>query len=367
MESPTPPLQLPYRYLGNSGLKVSTICLGTMTFGQSESSRPGQCDEATAHMLLNTFAQAGGNFIDTADVYQFGMSETIIGNWLVKHPELRQRLVIATKVWGPLDKDDPNCRGLSRHHIMQAIEHSLRRLQTDYIDLYQIHCWDDGTPLEETLRALNDLVRCGKIRYIGVSNVTGWQFQKIIDTSRHLGLNQIVSNQAQYSLLCRSTEWELLEVCKQEGVAMLPWSPLKGGLLSGKFERGVFPQDPKSSRIAWVEADQQTRTNQSHPSLSQYSNKEEFWQLMDTLKQIATNHGPGVSVAQVSIAWLLHQPTVSSIVIGARTVSQLEDNLKAALISLTEEELKLLDEKSSEALPYPYEMVFRLQKGRERK
>ncbi|XP_003382666.2 PREDICTED: uncharacterized protein LOC100631598 [Amphimedon queenslandica] len=357
-------IQLPYRYLGNSGLRVSTICLGTMTFGALESSRPGQCDEPTAHSLLDAFVQAGGNFIDTADVYQFGVSESIIGNWLVKRPDVRSKMIIATKLWGPMDKDDPNCRGLSRHHVLLAVEQSLHRLRTDYIDLYQIHCWDDGTPLEETLRALNDLVKMGKVHYIGVSNVTGWQFQKIIDTSKYLGLNQIISNQAQYSLLCRSTEWELLEVCKREGVAMLPWSPLKGGLLTGKYERGVVPDDPKSSRIAWVEADKKSRSNQSHPSLTQYADKDEYWELIKAMREIATKHD--ASVAQVAIAWLLHQPAVSSVVIGARTVSQLQDNLKAAQLKLDPEEVSLLTTLSNETLPYPYEMVFRLQKGRER-
>jgi aryl-alcohol dehydrogenase-like predicted oxidoreductase len=247
---------------------------------------------------------------------------------------------------------------------MLAVEQSLQRLRTDYIDLYQIHCWDDGTPIEETLRALNDLISCGKIHYIGVSNVTGWQFQKIIDTCQTLSLNQIISNQAQYSLLCRSTEWELLEVCKREGIAMLPWSPLKGGLLTGKFERGVIP-DPSSSRVAWVSADSKDRTNQSHPSLSQYSDSEQYWDLIKKMKEISEAHN--ASVAQIAIAWLLHQSSVSSVVIGARSLPQLEDNMKAALIELSDDELTSLDEASAEPLPYPYEMVFRLQKGRERK
>jgi aryl-alcohol dehydrogenase-like predicted oxidoreductase len=357
-------VHLPYRYLGRSGLKVSTLCLGAMTFGQQEGGRPGQSDEIISHQLLDQYISAGGNFIDTADVYQHGMSERIIGQYLVKRPELRSRLIIATKVFGPMERDDVNARGLSRHHIMQAVEQSLHRLHSEYIDLYQIHCWDDGTPLEETLRVLNDLVVCGKVRYVGVSNVTGWQFQKIIDMSRELGLNQIVSNQAQYNLLCRSTEWEIMEVCKREGVSCLPWSPLKGGLLTGKFKRGMdIPSDSESSRVAWVEADK-SRSNQSHPSLQQWADKEMFWQLSDTLTEIAAAHE--ATVPQVAIAWLLHKPTVASVVIGARNATQLNDNLQAANFTLSKEELDELDEKSKIELPYPYEMVFRLQKGRER-
>lgn len=355
-------LKLPYRYLGSSGLKVSTICLGTMTFGQREGSRPGQCDEAFSHALLDRFVEAGGNFIDTADIYQFGLSETIIGKWLVRRPELRSKIILATKVWGPME-EDVNSRGLSRHHIIQACEQSLQRLHTDYIDLYQTHCWDDGTPLEETLRALHDLVQSGKVHYVGVSNVTGWQFQRIVDMSREMGLNQIISNQAQYSLLCRSTEWELLEVCKREGIAMLPWSPLKGGLLTGKFKRGE-EHDPASSRLAWVEADRHSRTNQSHPSLSQYTSNEQYWQLLDTMREIAAAHD--ATVVQVAIAWLLHQPTVSSVVIGATSIAQLEENMQSVTVQLSKEELESLEEKSRVELPYPYEMVFRLQKGRER-
>ncbi|CAI7994467.1 1-deoxyxylulose-5-phosphate synthase YajO [Geodia barretti] len=357
-------VHLPYRYLGKSGLKVSSLCLGTMTFGQQEGCRPGQSNEVLSHQLLDQYIGAGGNFIDTADIYQHGLSERIIGQYFVKRPELRSKMIIATKVFGPMERDDVNARGLSRHHIMQAAEQSLHRLNSDYIDLYQVHCWDDGTPLEETLRALNDLVVCGKVRYVGVSNVTGWQFQKIIDMGRQLGLNQIVSNQAQYNLLCRSTEWEIMEVCKREGVACLPWSPLKGGLLTGKFQRDrEISEDPESSRVAWVEADK-SRSNQSHPSLQQWADREMFWGLTDTLGDIAVAHE--ASVAQVAIAWLLHKPTVASVVIGARNAAQLNDNLQAANLRLSQDELDLLDKKSEIELPYPYEMVFRMQRGRER-
>ncbi|XP_064393769.1 1-deoxyxylulose-5-phosphate synthase YajO-like isoform X2 [Halichondria panicea] len=333
MEDP----KIPYRYLGNSGLKVSAICLGTMTFGQ-DGSRPG-CDEASSHALLDRFIlELGGNFIDTSDVYQFGVSESIIGRWMEKHPSLRSKIILATKVWGPMDKNDVNARGLSRHHIITEVEQSLSRLRTDYIDLYQIHCWDTGTPLEETLGALNTLVQTGKVHYIGVSNVTGWQFQKIIDLSRAMGLTKIVSNQAQYNLLCRSTEWELLEVCKIEGVAMLPWSPLKGGLLTGKYKRGESPSSDSNSRLAWVEKDKATRANQASPSLSDYADNEQYWELIEAMKTIATVHD--ATVSQVAIAWLLAQPTVSSVVIGARTVEQLDENIGSATLTLSKEEVR---------------------------
>jgi aryl-alcohol dehydrogenase-like predicted oxidoreductase len=189
--------------------------------------RPGQTDEAESHALLDQFVAAGGNFIDTADVYQNGLSEEIIGTWLSKKQELRHRLVIATKVCGIMDSS-PNARGLTRHHIMNGIEGSLKRLRTDYIDIYQTHCWDAGTPIEETLHALNDLVRCGKVRYVGVSNVTGWQLQKIVSLNRAFGYPDLITLQPQYSLLCRSTEWELIEPCLNEGIGIIPWSPLKG-------------------------------------------------------------------------------------------------------------------------------------------
>lgn len=186
--------------MGSSGLKVSSICLGTMTFGKKEGSRPGQSDEKEAHAILDRFVEVGGNFIDTADVYQQGESERIVGNWLEKHPSLRSKLILATKMWGPTDPSDVNARGLSRHHIMEAVDQSLVRLRTSYIDLYQTHCWDDGTPLEETLSALQDLVRSGKIHYVGVSNVTGWQFQKMVDKAREMGLSAIVSNQVKWEI-----------------------------------------------------------------------------------------------------------------------------------------------------------------------
>lgn len=346
---------------------MTSLCLGTMTFGEHQggANRPGQSDEAESHALLDQFVAAGGNFIDTADVYQFGISETYIGNWLVKNPELRKKLIIATKLCAPMERSDPNNGGLSRHHIMQAVDDSLKRLQTNYIDLYQTHCWDAGTSIEDTLHALNDLVRAGKVHYIGVSNVLGWQLQKIVDLNKKFGYPQIVSLQAQYSLLCRETEWELVQVCQQENISMLPWSPLKGGLLTGRFKRDTASIDPTSSRVAWVEADPKGRASQSHPSFSQYKDDERYWALMETIKEIAQKHN--ATVAQVAIAWLLVQPTVTSVVLGARTKEQLASNLASINVNLTDEEVKLLNEKSDVPLPYPYEMVERMNKMNKRK
>jgi aryl-alcohol dehydrogenase-like predicted oxidoreductase len=232
-----------YRYLGKTGLKVSELCLGAMTFGR-------EADEELSHRMLDMFVDAGGNFIDTADVYTQGVSEQITGRWLAK--QNREDFVVATKVRFPMG-DGPNDAGLSRKHIMAGVEASLKRLGTDYIDLYQVHCWDQGTPLEETLSTLNDLVRRGMVRYIGASNHTGWQLQKALELSRQMGLEAYISLQPQYNLLCRSTEWELMPLCEAEGLGVIPWSPLRGGWLSGKFKRGM-EAPPEDSRVNEAEA-----------------------------------------------------------------------------------------------------------------
>ncbi|XP_065887749.1 1-deoxyxylulose-5-phosphate synthase YajO-like [Dysidea avara] len=358
--------KLPYQFLGSTGVKVTSLCLGTMTFGQAGIGlhdksviRPGQSNEEESHEILDQFVAAGGNFIDTADVYQSGLSETYIGSWLAKHPELRKKIIIATKMCAPMDYADPNSGGLSRHHIMQAVEDSLKRLQTDYIDLYQTHMWDCGTDIEDTLHALNDLVKTGKVHYIGVSNVTGWQLQKIVETNKKFGYPQIVSLQVQYNLLCRETEWELVQVCRREKISLLPWSALKGGMLTGKYTRGTVPTDPTSSRVAWVEADP-NRSMESQPSYSQYANDDKYWALIDTMKEIAKKHN--ATVAQIAIAWLLKQPTVTSVVLGARTKQQLADNLASVNVDLTDEEVKLLNEKSDIPMLYPYVLIDRMNK-----
>jgi aryl-alcohol dehydrogenase-like predicted oxidoreductase len=227
-----------YVYLGATGLKVSRFALGTMTFGGAAAS---QCDEATSFAILDAYVAAGGNFIDCADIYQGGETERIVGRWLRAHPEQRARVVLATKVRFPVAgaAAGPNDAGLSRAHIERALAASLERLGVAHVDLLQCHAWDDGTPLEETLRALGDAVASGRVRYTGWSNVTGWQLQKIVCESRRLGVTPPASAQLQYSLLERHVELELAAVCANEGVALLPWSPLKGGWLAGKHSREV--------------------------------------------------------------------------------------------------------------------------------
>ncbi|HEV7626939.1 MAG TPA: aldo/keto reductase, partial [Streptomyces sp.] len=206
------------RLLGNSGLRVSELCLGSMTFGR-------ETDEETSSSILDTFVEAGGNFIDTADVYSRGGSEEILGRWLTK--QRRDDLVVATKVRFPMG-DGPNDKGLGRKHIIEGVEASLRRLRTDYIDLYQVHCWDPATPLEQTLSTLDSLVRAGKVRAVGASNFSGWQLQKAVDISRRRGWEPFTCLQPLYNLLDRETEWELLPVCRNEGLGVIPWSPLRG-------------------------------------------------------------------------------------------------------------------------------------------
>lgn len=331
-----------------------------MTFGEVTTSAT-QCDEATSFGILDAYVAAGGNFIDTADVYQKGESERILGRWLKKNEAIRHKLVIATKGRGVVDPAvaGPNDVGLSRAHLTKAINDSLERLQTPYIDLYQCHVWDDGTPIEETLTVLADFIRAGKIHYYGFSNVTGWQMQLIVCTAKALGLPPCVSLQQQYSLLCRQTEWEITEVCARNNVALLPWSPLKGGWLSGKVKRDAVPE---GSRIAWAES--AGVKMQSHPGYSAYAQDEAVWALLDGLQGIATELG--VSVPQVAIRWLLQRRAVVSVVLGAKNPAQLADNLGAAKVKLTDAHMAKLDELSAVPLPYPWEMVFRLQAGRKR-
>eukprot|EP00117_Sycon_ciliatum_P039650 scpid74234/ scgid29267/ Uncharacterized oxidoreductase YajO len=351
------------RFLGKkSGVKVSNLCLGTMTFGESDKALiklPGQMDEEDCFKICDRFVELGGNFFDTADAYSAGRSEEILGKWLSK--QQRDRFFIATKVRFPTDITEPNSVGLSRHHILTGVEQSLKRLQTSYIDLLFTHCWDEGTPIEETLRVLNDLVTSGKVHYVGVSNVTGWQLQKIMDLNRQFNYQPIVALQAQYSLLCRQTEWELLDVCQREGVAMLPWSPLKGGLLSGKVTRETSSSPPEGSRMAWA-LDPKNKL-QSAPYIKDFDT-DKTWNLIEGMAEIGktTEH----SVAQVALKWLLHQGGVDSVVIGAKRLSQLEDNMKAGNPNwtLSAEEIAKLNELSAIPVPYPYEMVTRCQRGR---
>lgn len=326
-----------YRYLGRSGLKVSELCLGAMTFGREST-------EEVSYQLLDCFVEAGGNFIDTADVYSQGISEEILGRWL--KTKQRDDFVIATKVRFPMGSG-PNNVGLSRKHIFAAIESSLRRLNTSYVDLYQVHMWDPGTPVEETLDALNQLVKSGKVRYLGASNYAGYQLQKAIDVSQHNGWESFVCLQPLYNLLDRSFEWELGPVCEAEGVGVIPWSPLRGGWLSGKYQRGMT-QPPADTRIeeagkrGWGE------------SWNVYAN-ERTWHVLDTLTAIAgdVNKTP----AQVALNWLLRKSVVTAPILGARSLANLQDNLGSVGWSLTADQVTKLDEASSLPLPYPYESL----------
>jgi aryl-alcohol dehydrogenase-like predicted oxidoreductase len=308
-----------------------------MTFGREST-------EEVSNQMLDCFVEVGGNFIDTADVYSQGVSEEILGRWLQR--KNRDDLVIATKVRFPMGPG-LNDLGLSRKHILSAVEASLRRLNTSYEDLYQVHMWDPGTPLEETLDALHQLVRSGKVRYLGASNYAGYQLQKAIDLSRQMGGETFSSLQPLYNLLDRSFEWELLPVCEAEGVGVIPWSPLRGGWLSGKYRRGMQGPPPdtrieEAQKQGWGE------------SWALYAN-ERTWHVIDELFAVADEVQK--TPAQVALNWLLQKPTVTAPIIGARTVAHLEDNLGATGWSLTSEQVSRLDQASAQPLPYPYESL----------
>lgn len=326
-----------YRFLGKTGLKVSELGLGAMTFGRETS-------EQDSHQLMDYFVEAGGNFIDTADIYSVGGSEKVVGSWLKTKP--RSSIILATKTRYAMSAD-PNDLGLSRKHIIDAVEASLKRLGTDYIDLYQVHCWDSKTPLEETLSTLDTLVKSGKVRYIGASNFSGWQLQKALELSRHNSWEPFCSLQPQYNLLCRSTEWELVEVCMNEGLGLIAWSPLRGGWLSGKFNRSLT-QAPSGSRIELAEE------KGWDESWSNYNN-EYTWQVIDALLAVAAETGK--SAAQVAINWLLQRPGVTAPIIGARTMGQLQDNLGAAGWVLDAGQMGRLNQASDLPLPYPYSEI----------
>ncbi len=333
-----------YRFLGKTGLKVSDLCLGAMTFGR-------EATEAVSHQMMDRFVEAGGDFIDTADVYSQGTSEEIVGRWL--KGQRRDDLIIATKVRFPMG-DGRNDVGLSRKHILSGVESSLRRLNTEYIDLYQVHCWDAATPLVETLSTLDTLVKSGKVRYIGVSNFSGWQLQRALDLSREMGWEAFTCLQPQYNLLCRSTEWEVMEVCQNEGLGVIPWSPLRGGWLSGKFRRGMTAP-PENTRI-------KTAEEQGWGERWSAYNNEFTWHLLDELFAVAEEAGK--TPAQTAINWLLCKPGVTAPIIGARDMQQLEANLGASGWALSAEQVARLDKASDVPLPYPYEFIVGAQRRR---
>lgn len=327
-----------YRYMGKTGLKVSELCLGAMTFGR-------ETDRDTSYQMLEQFVAAGGNFIDTANVYNAGVSEEILGQWL--KTQNRHDLVIATKVRFGMG-DGPNDVGLSRTHILTAVNESLRRLGTDYIDLYQVHCWDPGTPLKETLSTLDSLVKSGKVCYIGASNFTGWQLQKAVDLSHQHGWEPFTCLQPLYNLLDRYLEWDLLDVCQNEGLGIIPWSPLRGGWLSGKYRRGM---DGPIARTRVEEAEKKGWSE----TWSEYAN-ERTWHVLDTLFAIAEEAGK--EPVQVALRWLIQRPGVTAPIIGVRTPAHLASNLGAAGWKLTREQMKRLDQASEVMLPYyPYGFI----------
>jgi aryl-alcohol dehydrogenase-like predicted oxidoreductase len=324
-----------YRHLGRTGLQVSTVSLGTMGFaGTGWASPVGHIDVDGARRQIELARAAGVNLIDTADVYSEGASEEILGQALGAQ---RDQVLIATKARGGMG-EGPNDGGLSRHHIVRAVEASLRRLGTDYIDLYQLHGWDGSTPLEETLAALDDLVRSGKVRYIGASNFSGWHLIKALWASDKQGLERFASQQIYYSLQSRDAENELVPISVDQGVGILVWSPLAGGLLTGKYRRG---QDvPEGSRRfeGWTE-----------PPIY---DENRLYTTIDVLVQIAEERE--LSPTRVGLAWTLAKPGVTSVIVGARTEEQLTDSLGSADVTLTAEEIARLDDASATPLPYPY-------------
>jgi len=329
--------------LGKTGLFVSKLCLGTMTFGGKGFWEViGQQGQEMATRLVDRCLDGGINFIDTANVYSFGESERLLGEALKGK---RDRVVLATKVRGRM-ADEPNEVGLSRKHIFDQVHKSLKRMQTDYIDLYQIHGYDALTPLEETLGALDDLVRQGKVRYIGASNLAAWQLMKSLGISERRGLNRFQSLQAYYSIAGRDLERELVPLILDQGLALMVWSPLAGGLLSGKFTReGDAPEGARRAAFDFPPVD-----------------KAHAFDVIDAMRPMAKEHG--VSVANIALAWLLHQNWVTSVLIGAKTMDQLEDNLNAVNIELSTHELRQLDEVSALPPEYPQWMIERQAAGR---
>ena len=325
-----------YRKLGNSGAVVSTYCLGTMTFG-------AEADEATAFRLMDAYVAAGGNFIDTANVYSAGVSEEIVGRWLKARPNSLRDLVITTKGRFPMG-NGPNHLGLSRKNLREALDASLKRLGVEHIDLYQMHAFDALTPLEETLRFLDDSIRNGKIAYYGFSNFLGWQLTKAVWIARANGYQPPVTLQPQYNLLVRDIEHEIVPAALDAHVGLLPWSPLGGGWLSGKYKRDQLPtgatrlgENPKRGGEAYDKRNAKSAT----------------WDIIGTLETVA--RARGATMAQVALAWVAAQPGVTSVILGARTTEQLEDNLGAVDLVLSAEEMETLSAVSKPVIgDYPY-------------
>jgi aryl-alcohol dehydrogenase-like predicted oxidoreductase len=336
-----------YRTLGRTGLRVSTLCLGTMTFGEADDTsfmHKVGCDEETAFMIMNRALDGGINFFDTADVYgQDGLTERVIGKWFDRDKR-RDDVVLATKFRFRMGRG-PNGSGASRHRVIRSCEDSLKRLRTDRIDLYQVHMQDVETPEEETLRALDDLVTQGKVLYIGASNYAAYRLADSVWTSRTKGLVGFASLQAQYSLIAREIEREHVPLCREHGLGILPWSPLAAGLLSGKYRGSQRP--PAGSRLdQWKDRWGRLDTERN-------------WRVVDALVMVAAELG--ATPAQVALAWLLRKPAVTSVIFGARSLAQLDDNLEAGAVRLPDEMVRKLDEVSAFDLGYPYDFMARIQ------
>ncbi|GLU33728.1 aldo/keto reductase [Trinickia caryophylli] len=327
-----------YAKLGSTGLFVSELCLGTMTFGGQTGAlwgQIGQLQQGDVEKLIGRAIDAGINFIDTANVYSDGVSETMTGTALKNLDVPRENVVVATKVFGETGTKSANSRGLSRYHVMEAVKASLRRLQLDHIDLYQVHGFDPATPIEETIRALDTLVQQGLVRYVGVSNWAAWQIMKALGMSERLGLARFESLQAYYTIAGRDLEREIVPMLRSEGVGLMVWSPLAGGLLSGKYGRDLEAE--AGSR----------RTTFDFPPVD----LERGYDCIDAMRRIADARG--VSVAQVALAWLLHQKAVTTVIVGAKRIEQLDDNIAATSLRLTGEELATLDKVSALPPEYP--------------
>ncbi len=332
-----------YNQLGRTGLFVSELCLGTMTFGGGQDGiwqHIGKLEQDEVDAIVGRALGAGINFIDTADVYSSGHSEELLGQSLKNLDVKRSDVVIATKFYGTMGKG-PNDRGGSRGHIMDAVEASLKRMQVDHIDLYQIHAFDTVTPPEETLRALDDLVSRGLVRYIGCSNWPAWRIAKALGISEHRGYARFETTQSYYTIAGRDLEREIVPLLMEEKVGLMVWSPLAGGLLSGKYRPNV--KTPEGARRAQFD----------FPPVD----LDRAWKVIDAMRAIAD--AKGVSVARVALAWLLHKPYVTSVIIGAKRLEQLDDNIAAVTLSLSPEEMKALDEASALPPEYPGWMLAR--------
>ncbi len=324
------------RLLGHSGTAVSDLALGTMTFG-------AESDEATSHAILDAYAAAGGTLIDTADVYSAGESERIVGRWLAANPDAADRMIVATKGRFPMGQG-PNDVGLSRRHLRRALAASLERLGVDHVDLYQFHAWDPLTPVEETLRFADDAIRAGDIAYYGWSNLTGWQLAEIVHTARAMGVPQPVTLQPQYNLLARELEFEVVPAAERYDVGLLPWGPLAGGWLTGKYARDTRPSG--ATRLG-------ENPDRGMEAYDRKAGSDRTWAVLDALTAVAAE--VDASPAQVALAWLVDRPAVTSVILGARTVDQLEANMAAASLTLSADQRARLDTASAVRAPdYPY-------------